>query len=168
MGARDTILELQHRIKTYEEPVAVIGIACLFPSGATEDAASMEALHTVLSDGVDCVRAIPAERKKLYEHGHYNDGALPMVPGIAHAAFLERNLHAFDSSFFNMPPAESRMTDPQHRLMLELPGRRLLMRALRLRRLPNHSQGFSQGRGGMNIWRTYSEKTRFPLMIPTP
>ncbi|MEA4836653.1 MAG: type I polyketide synthase [Rhodospirillaceae bacterium] len=123
-SAKEQILALQARAAPLSEPVAVIGMACLFPGGAGGDVETPEDFHRRLMDGMDAVRPVPPERDRQGQPSPSPaEGSLP--PGLKQAALLDRDPYAFDTSFFGIAPAEARMTDPQHRLMLELAQRAL-------------------------------------------
>ncbi|MFD0412571.1 type I polyketide synthase [Streptomyces sp. NPDC127108] len=88
------------------EPIAVVGMSCRFP-GAHDP----EAYWRLLVTGQDAVTDTPAERAELglgIEHGPAGKGA-----------FLD-GIDRFDPGFFNIPPREAAMMDPQQRLVLEL------------------------------------------------
>ncbi len=121
-ASRDKILELQAQVSRCAEPIAVIGMACVFPGVHPRDAESPEAFHRQLSEGVDSVADMPPERLSQWRSRHAPDKQ-PRVPGLARAALLGRDLYGFDCAFFGIPEAEARMTDPQHRLLLELAQR---------------------------------------------
>src|SRR4051812_1534925 len=96
------------------EPIAIVGIGCRFPGGASSPAA----FWRLLKDGVDAVSEVPADR--------WDAGALyhpdPEVPGKASTrwgAFLDR-LADFDAAFFGISPREAVRMDPQQRLLLEV------------------------------------------------
>ncbi len=121
-AARTAILQLQEE---KSEPVAIIGMSCLFPGRYPLDALTPEAFHEQLLAGVDSVVRVPAERQALWNLQNKGTDA-PQVPVIEQGAFLGGDIHAFDCAFFGIPPSEGRMTDPQHRLLLELSWQALL------------------------------------------
>src|SRR5215468_4866872 len=95
------------------EPVAIVGIGCRFPGGASNP----EAFWQLLKDGVDAVSEVPADRwdaSALYDPD-------PEAPGKSSSrwgAFLDR-LAEFDAAFFGIAPREAMRMDPQQRLLLE-------------------------------------------------
>jgi acyl transferase domain-containing protein len=94
------------------EPLAIVSMACRYPGADTP-----EAFWTLLHNGVDMMREIPATR---WDIDAYYD-ATPAQAGkmyVRHGAFLEQ-VDQFDPAFFNISPREAVRMDPQHRLLLE-------------------------------------------------
>src|SRR6185437_4506583 len=96
------------------EPLAIIGIGCHFPGGAT----SPQAFWELLCSGTDATREIPDDRwdvRKFYDPD-------PQKPGkmyTSHGGFLER-IDQFDAHFFGIAPREAMWLDPQQRLLLQV------------------------------------------------
>ncbi|WP_051284232.1 type I polyketide synthase [Nisaea denitrificans] len=91
--------------------IAIVGMAGRFPQ-----ADGVEALWQLLREGregltrfdPDTLRAAGVHEELSAQPGYVPvNGALP-------------DIEMFDSAFFQMPPSEARITDPQHRVMLEL------------------------------------------------
>jgi acyl transferase domain-containing protein len=118
-AAKASILALREEAARLEEPIAVIGMSCLFPGLYPRDADSPEFFFQLLLDGNDGVVDIPPERLEQWA-SKLPAEERPTVPGLRRAALLARDAYAFDSAFFGLTPAETRMTDPQHLLFLEL------------------------------------------------
>ncbi|MEV6560671.1 beta-ketoacyl synthase N-terminal-like domain-containing protein [Nocardia sp. NPDC051756] len=80
--------------------VAVIGMACRFP-----DADTVTDYWRNLCEGRESVRPLAPE-------------SMPADPpaGYVHAGALLADADKFDAEFFEMPPREVQLTDPQHRL----------------------------------------------------
>ncbi|MFD6156187.1 type I polyketide synthase [Nocardia sp. NPDC060256] len=80
--------------------VAVIGMACRFP-----DADTVTDYWNNLCAGRESVRPLAPE-------------SMPADPpaGYVHAGALLADADKFDAEFFDMPPREAQLTDPQHRL----------------------------------------------------
>ncbi|HKY39966.1 MAG TPA: beta-ketoacyl synthase N-terminal-like domain-containing protein [Polyangiaceae bacterium] len=96
------------------EPIAVVGMACRYPTGIATTGQLWEAFRT----GLDAVSEVPSARWPLAMH--YS--ADPTVDGKSycrHGAFLDDVL-SFDAAFFSMSPREAVRVDPQQRLLLEL------------------------------------------------
>ena len=96
------------------EPLAVIGLGCRFPGGASEP----EAYWRLLRDGVDAIVEIPRDRWDVDEYYHPD----PRAPGkmsTRWGGFLER-VDGFDPYFFGISPRECAAMDPQQRLFLEV------------------------------------------------
>ncbi|MFE4535424.1 condensation domain-containing protein [Streptomyces scopuliridis] len=86
--------------------VAVIGIATRFPQ-----ADSLDAFRANLRDGVDSVRPIPPERVE--------STCLDPSVDYPEMGYLDR-IDLFDHEYFGLSRREAEVTDPQHRLALEL------------------------------------------------
>ncbi|MCK6589452.1 MAG: acyltransferase domain-containing protein, partial [Polyangiaceae bacterium] len=97
-----------------DEPIAIIGMGCRFPGGAS-DAASFWAL---LRDGVDAITEVPRDRwdvDALYDPDPDAAGKMNSRWG----GFL-RDIDRFEPAFFGISPREAESLDPQHRLLLEV------------------------------------------------
>ena len=115
-GADDTALpepaearQVQIRGEQEADAIAVIGMACRFPS-----APDLDAYWQLLEGGVDAVT-----------QGRRDSGPWPGVFGdpagdgaYRWAGFLD-GMDQFDSKFFRILPIEARMMDPRQRLLLE-------------------------------------------------
>jgi acyl transferase domain-containing protein/aryl carrier-like protein len=96
------------------EPLAIIGIGCHFPGGATNPAAFWE----LLCSGVDATREVPGDRwdkRKFYDPDVKKSGKMNTYRG----GYLER-LDRFDAQFFGISPREAMWLDPQQRLLLQV------------------------------------------------
>ncbi|MFY2561182.1 type I polyketide synthase, partial [Corallococcus terminator] len=96
------------------EPIAIIGMSCRFPGGAT----SPEAFRELLSSGRDAVRDVPVERwdaEALHDPDPDAQGALTARKGC----FIDQP-DRFDAAFFGISPREAARMDPQQRLLLEV------------------------------------------------
>lgn len=95
------------------EPLAIIGIGCHFPGGAT----SPEAFWELLCSGTDATREVPADRwdvRKFYDPDSKKSGKMNTFRG----GYLDR-IDQFDAHFFGISPREAVWLDPQQRLLLQ-------------------------------------------------
>ena len=99
---------LEHAERERNEPIAVVGIGCRFPGGAS----SPEAFWELLEAGRDAVQPL-AQRWALV-------GAQPRENVPSWAGLLTEAVDRFDAAFFGISPREARALDPQHRLLLEV------------------------------------------------
>ncbi len=96
------------------EPLAIIGIGCHFPGGAT----SPDAFWDLLCAGTDATREVPADRwdvRKFYDPNPSKSGKMNTYRG----GYLE-HLDLFDAHFFGISPREAMWLDPQQRLLLQV------------------------------------------------
>lgn len=91
---------------TRRPAVAVIGIATRFPQADT-----LDAFRANLRNGVDSVRPIPPERVE--------STCLDPSVDYPELGYLDR-IDLFDHEYFGLSRREAEITDPQHRLALEL------------------------------------------------
>ncbi|MFT4625565.1 MAG: acyl transferase domain-containing protein/acyl carrier protein [Myxococcota bacterium] len=97
-----------------DEPIAVVGIACRMPGGAS----TPEAFWELLRSGRDPMIPVPPDR---WDIDAYYDPT-PATPGKMYtreASFID-GVDQFDPEFFNISPREAASMDPQQRLMLEV------------------------------------------------
>lgn len=95
-------------------PIAVIGIGCRFAGGAD----CPEKLWALLAEGRSARREVPPTRWN-WESFYHPDPGLKESLNWKHGYFLDQDLSAFDSRFFDIPPREAAAVDPQQRLLLE-------------------------------------------------
>ncbi|MEG8279756.1 SDR family NAD(P)-dependent oxidoreductase, partial [Streptomyces sp. AHA2] len=96
------------------EPIAVVGLGCRLPGGVD----TPQQLWQALTDGLDAVREVPADRWNVHE---WLD-ADPRAPGTMNTrwgGFLD-DVSRFDAELFRISPAEARHMDPQQRMALEV------------------------------------------------
>ncbi|EEP78969.1 hypothetical protein UREG_03815 [Uncinocarpus reesii 1704] len=97
-----------------EDPIAVIGSACRFPSSLNSPSKFWDFLckpHDLLTD-------IPKDR--FNANGFYHPNGLHHgTSNVKQSYFLQEDFRAFDAGFFNIKPVEAHSIDPQQRLLLE-------------------------------------------------
>lgn len=97
------------------EPVAIIGMGCRFPGGAS----SPKAFWDLLLNGIDAIIDVPTDRWDIRRFYDPN----PDRPGKTYAkqgGFLQEKIDEFDPLFFGISPREAATLDPQQRLLLEV------------------------------------------------
>jgi acyl transferase domain-containing protein/acyl carrier protein len=96
------------------EPIAIIGMACKFPGGAS----NKEKFWQNLLNSVDAICPVPKDRwdpRRFYSPN-------PDKPGkcyVKKAGFLQEKIDEFDPMFFGISPREAAVLDPQQRFLLE-------------------------------------------------
>lgn len=96
-----------------EATIAIVGIACRYPGGAT----SPELLWRLLCEGRDAVVDVPPDRweiDRFYHPDHRQPGRMVLKQG----GFIGE-VDVFDARFFGISPREVQQMDPQQRLLLE-------------------------------------------------
>ncbi len=105
----------------HSESIAIVGISGRYP-----DAWDLNEYWRNLSQGVDCIREIPADRWRWQDYYRAPNGADP-VGGEALAAgqhssrwggFIQ-GADEFDPRFFSITPRDAEQIDPQERLFLQ-------------------------------------------------
>ncbi|MFC8722074.1 type I polyketide synthase, partial [Kitasatospora sp. NPDC057198] len=97
-----------------DEPLAIVGMACRFPGGAT----TPEEFWQLLASGGDAVGGFPTDRGWDLDGFFDPDGDSKGTSSTQSGAFL-RGAAEFDADFFGISPREALAMDPQQRLMLE-------------------------------------------------
>ena len=100
---------------TSEEKIAIIGMGCRFPGGAS----SPEKYWDLLQNGRDAIIDVPEDRwdvKKYYDPDPEKPGKAYVMRG----GFLQEPFNEFDAQFFGISSREAAILDPQQRLLLEV------------------------------------------------
>jgi pimaricinolide synthase PimS1 len=98
-----------------EDAVAIVGMGCRFPGGAS----SLDEYWKLLMERRSGVAPVPKER---WDNDAIYD-ADPDAEGRTYArkgGFLKEPVDAFDAAFFKIVPGEAKLLDPQQRLLLEV------------------------------------------------
>ncbi|PSR19687.1 beta-ketoacyl synthase [filamentous cyanobacterium CCP3] len=110
----DAVKKLETFEKEKSEPIAIVGMGCRFPGGATD----LDRYWQLLQNGVDAITPVPRDR---WDSEAYYDPD-PAAPGKTYSrygGFLDQ-IDQFDPQFFGISPREAQSIDPQQRLLLEV------------------------------------------------
>jgi acyl transferase domain-containing protein/short-subunit dehydrogenase len=96
-----------------DEPIAVVGVGCRFPGGATD----LRSLGELLAAGRTCITPVPADRwgPELHDPSGTRPGTVSNHVG----AFLP-DVDRFDPAYFGIAPREAEFLDPQQRMLMEV------------------------------------------------
>lgn len=95
-----------------QSKLAVVGMSCRLPGGAT----SNEKFWEILKKGLDVSRQIPSDRFDISTH-YDLEGKQLNKSMTQYGCFIDEP-GMFDAPFFNMSPREAQVVDPQMRLSL--------------------------------------------------
>ncbi|KAL5330345.1 hypothetical protein ACEPPN_003872 [Leptodophora sp. 'Broadleaf-Isolate-01'] len=97
------------------DDVAIIGLACRFPGGASNESKFWELLHKRRS----AHSKTPSDRYNIEAFHHPSNGKLNILRA-AGEHFLDGNMAAFDAPFFDITSQEAKAMDPTGRLLFEV------------------------------------------------
>jgi monodictyphenone polyketide synthase len=97
---------------THQSKIAIVGMACRLPAGATDT----EKFWEILKQGLDVHRKIPVDRFDINTH-HDPTGKRVNTSVTPWGCFIDEP-GLFDAPFFNMSPREAAQTDPMQRLAI--------------------------------------------------
>jgi monodictyphenone polyketide synthase len=97
---------------TRQSKIAIIGMSCRMPGGATDT----EKFWDLLEQGLDVARKIPADRFDVDSHFDPT-GKRTNTSHTPYGCFIDEP-GLFDAPFFNMSPREAQQTDPMQRLAI--------------------------------------------------
>ncbi|KAI3318673.1 polyketide synthase for naphthopyrone YWA1 [Xylariaceae sp. AK1471] len=107
----DTVPTTNNSGRPEQAQIAIIGYSGRFPEAANPDS-----LWTILQEGRDVHREIPADRFDVNAH-HDPTGKRKNTSKIRHGCFINEP-GVFDARFFNISPREADQSDPAQRLAL--------------------------------------------------
>ncbi|MGB8345252.1 MAG: SDR family oxidoreductase, partial [Ktedonobacteraceae bacterium] len=121
------------------EPIAIIGMACRFPGGAS----NLEAFWDLLQRGGEAITEVPAGRWRSEDYYDPDPNAAGKM--YTRSGGFITDLDRFDAAFFGISPREARRMDPQHRLLLEVGWEALEQAGLAVDRLAGSQTGVFVG-----------------------
>lgn len=95
-----------------QSKLAIVGMSCRLPGGATSNAKFWD----ILEKGLDVSRRIPADRFDI--DTHYDPTGKQLNKSMTQYGCFIDEPGMFDAPFFNMSPREAQVVDPQMRLAL--------------------------------------------------
>lgn len=145
-----TIRSLREKLAATDrsDPIAIIGMACRFPGGAS----TPERFWELLAAARDAVGPVPPDRwdaDALYDP----DPARPGHTDCRQGGFLDEPIADFDAEFFGVSPREAAWTDPQQRLSLEVAWEALESAGVPVRQAAGSSTGVWVGVMGNDYGR---------------
>ena len=97
---------------TKQSKLAIVGMSCRLPGGAT----NTEKFWELLEKGLDVSRQIPSDRFDV--DTHYDPTGKQLNKSMTQYGCFIDEPGLFDAPFFNMSPREAQVVDPQMRLAL--------------------------------------------------
>ena len=114
LAVRDLRARVAQAERAAHEPIAIVGMGCRFPGGASSPARYWD----LLREAREVLKEVPADRWDIEQF--YDPD--PDVPGrmyVRTGGFIDEPVQEFDARFFGISPREAESLDPQQRLLLE-------------------------------------------------
>ncbi|WP_372365140.1 aminotransferase class I/II-fold pyridoxal phosphate-dependent enzyme [Candidatus Uabimicrobium sp. HlEnr_7] len=122
------------------EPLAIVGIGCRFPGGASHPQKFWE----LLLNETDAIIDVPLDRWDMRKYYSLNTN-LPGKMRQKQAGFLQEKIDEFDPLFFGISPREAEFLDPQQRILLEVAYEAIEDAGIRLEQLQQAVAGVFVG-----------------------
>ena len=140
------------------QPIAIIGMGCRLPGGATNPQHFWE----LLCNGVDAITEVPKERwdwRLVYDEKQEKPGKTASRWG----GFLS-DIDQLDAQFFGVSPREATRIDPQQRLLLEVAWEALEDAGQTMNTLAGSMTGVFVGISAHDYSDIQAERTEYALM----
>jgi acyl transferase domain-containing protein/NADPH:quinone reductase-like Zn-dependent oxidoreductase/NADP-dependent 3-hydroxy acid dehydrogenase YdfG/acyl carrier protein len=102
--------------KLQNQPVAIVGIGCRLPGGASD----VKKFWDLLLNKVDAVRTVPEDRWDVRRFYNPEEELRQDKISTTQGGFLVEPVDTFDPDFFEVSPREAKVLDPQQRLLMEV------------------------------------------------
>ena len=142
--------QLESLERAQVEPIAIVGVGCRFPGGASNP----QAYWRMLSAGVDAITDVPQERWDT--DAYYDPDPLASAQSNSRCGGFIEHVDQFDNEFFGISEREARGIDPQQRLLLELAWEALEDAGMPASTLRGSNTGVFVGISGSDYWQLVS------------
>ncbi|KAK4888113.1 hypothetical protein LTR49_028873, partial [Elasticomyces elasticus] len=145
------------------EPVAVIGMSCRLPGGATDP----QRLWEMLARGVSAWTPGPSEERFRMESFYDPNDPYAGTTNTHGGHFLEDDIAEFDAAFFGIHPLEAMGMDPQQRHLLELAYETFENAGLNRRQLWGSNTGVYVGQWTTDYAEVLARDPDYPALYHT-
>ncbi|WAN69942.1 polyketide synthase [Moorena producens JHB] len=157
---KDARSKLERYENQSKEPIAIIGMGCRVPGGASIP----EAFWDILQNGVDAITEVPPDRWPINKY-YDSDPTTPGKISTRYGGFVEQ-LQEFDANFFGISPKETIHLDPQQRLLLEVSWEALERSGINPQQLTGTSTGVFVGICGSDYTQKILTQVTLNKLMP--